>query len=107
MLVCVSVCANFCVFLKNILLLRFAKVKSPIDQLQKDSLEKSYKRDIGLRPCNFYLEMVENRLAEKACFWSWPLNVNGSGSKSVTLLCIVGELAGEGCVAHAVGVSEM
>ena len=85
--VAMSVCPNsFRVFF-CLLILPFTKVKSQIDQLQKDSFGKKLWNDIGLRICNLFQSKIAAQ--KKVISWSlWAIR-----------LCIVGELAGGGSVA--------
>ena len=60
MSVCRLLCATFCPFFKNILLLHYTNIEREIDQLHQYFLGKSYKKDIDLRFCTFGLAMVKN-----------------------------------------------
>ena len=55
----------------NVFLLPFTKVRSEIDQLQKDFLEKKLLKGIGLRICSFGQKIIENCSAKKKLVDFW------------------------------------
>ena len=107
-LLCLSVCVSVCAallfaFLKNILLLPFKKVKSPVYQLQKRFLREKLRKDIGLRFSNFCSEMVKNCHAPKEFFLDLGHSLLMDQDKQQHPIVD----NGGGSVAVAVGVSDM
>ena len=99
----------FCGF--YVLFLPFTKVESQIDQLQKRFLREKLWNEIGLRITKFCSQMVENLCTGEKLFLGLCHSLLMDQSRSVKIsssikLCIVGELAGGGSVAVAVGVSD-
>ena len=63
-------------------------------------LREKLRKEIGFRFCNFVSEMVENCRAEKINFVGLHQSLLmdlGQDEQHYCAMCIVGELAGEGC----------
>ena len=83
-----------CHFFLYVLLIPFTKVKIQIDQLQKDSLGKSY--EITLISESAILSQKWSIIAAQICLIFWYLQTIVDGFLQTILLCIVGEGPWEG-----------